>query len=197
LPATAFISNPVSVTGGTGTGATFNVAWVVKTYRVTNGGGPYFSVPTVTVQTSSGGTATATAVLGSATGDYQVAAGTTTLTVNASGGTVLASGPIGSSTYVVGGVQANMSAAGTTQGTATVLTCAFNEVITATSNQGVIMPSTVGAEIVVWNTTAVSIKVYPPSGWSIDSGSTNAAVTLTTGTKGRWIALSTSRYRSA
>lgn len=52
-------SNPVSVSGGNGSGAKFNLNWSVDNIQLTNGGGNYTSVPTV-VFTPSGATATAT-----------------------------------------------------------------------------------------------------------------------------------------
>jgi hypothetical protein len=57
-------SNPVSVTGGTGTGLTLNVTWAVGTsFTITNAGSGYVEQPTVTF---SSGSATAYATVGSA-----------------------------------------------------------------------------------------------------------------------------------
>jgi len=58
-------SNPVSVTGGTGTGLTLNVTWAVGTsFTISNAGSGYVEQPTVTF---SSGSATAYATVGSGT----------------------------------------------------------------------------------------------------------------------------------
>jgi hypothetical protein len=55
-------TNPVTVTGGTGTGATFNLTWRLNGLAVTAGGSGYTSAPTVTVDAPPSGTrATVTA----------------------------------------------------------------------------------------------------------------------------------------
>jgi len=46
---TTLPSNPVSVTGGSGTGAKFNLGWGINSISVTNSGSGYTSQPTVTV----------------------------------------------------------------------------------------------------------------------------------------------------
>jgi len=64
---TVLPTNPISVTGGTGTGATFNVtAWQVRTanFTITNAGSGYVEQPTVTF---SSGSAAAYASVGSGT----------------------------------------------------------------------------------------------------------------------------------
>jgi len=60
-------SNPVSVTGGTGTGLTLNVTWAVGTsFTITNAGSGYVEQPTITFTPVSGGSgATAYATVGS------------------------------------------------------------------------------------------------------------------------------------
>jgi hypothetical protein len=64
---TALPTNPISVTGGTGTGATFNVpTWQVRltAYTITNAGSGYVEQPTITF---SSGSAAAFATIGAAT----------------------------------------------------------------------------------------------------------------------------------
>jgi hypothetical protein len=61
---TALPSNPVSVTGGTGTNATFTIGWGVNTIVVGNAGSGYVEQPTITF---SSGSATAYATVGSGT----------------------------------------------------------------------------------------------------------------------------------
>lgn len=77
---------------------------------------------------------------------------------------------------------AAVTAAGATQGGATVLTKSYNIVTTATVNQGVVLPdATTGKVANVVNNTLVNIKVYPASGEQIDALSTNIAKDLAPG----------------
>lgn len=77
------------------------------------------------------------------------------------------------------GINASVTAAGTTQGDATALTKTYNIVQTATSNQGVKLPDcATGVRVTVFNSTANIIKIYPASSESIDDGSLNAPITL-------------------
>lgn len=67
---TVLPTNPISVTGGTGSGATFNVtAWSVRTgnFTITNAGSGYVEQPTVTFSGGGGSGASAYATVGSAT----------------------------------------------------------------------------------------------------------------------------------
>ncbi len=76
--------------------------------------------------------------------------------------------------------QSSVSAAGTTQGTATELTAADSEVTTVASGSGCILASAgaAGDTQFVFNAGANALKVYPPSGMQINALSTNAAMTL-------------------
>lgn len=77
---------------------------------------------------------------------------------------------------------AAVTAAGTTQGDATVLTNTYNIVTTATADQGVVLPDAViGKATKVINATSVTIKVYPASSEEIDSLGVNAAKSLAPG----------------
>jgi hypothetical protein len=60
-------TNPVSVTGGTGSGATFNLAWGVSGFTITNAGSGYVEQPTVTFSGGGGSGAAAYATVGSGT----------------------------------------------------------------------------------------------------------------------------------
>ena len=68
---TALPTNPVSVTGGTGSGATFNLTWAVVNgstgYSITNAGSGYVEQPTVTFSGGGGSGAAAYATVGSGT----------------------------------------------------------------------------------------------------------------------------------
>jgi hypothetical protein len=63
----ALPTNPVSVTGGTGSGATFNIAWKVLSFSITNAGSGYVEQPTVTISGGGGSGATAYATVGGST----------------------------------------------------------------------------------------------------------------------------------
>jgi hypothetical protein len=61
-------TNPADVTGGTGTGATFNLNYAVQTsFTITNAGSGYVEQPTVTFSGGGGSGAAAYAVVGSST----------------------------------------------------------------------------------------------------------------------------------
>ena len=81
-------------------------------------------------------------------------------------------------------VEASVSAAGTTQGTATELTFADSEVTTVAAGSGVVLSSsaTAGDTQSVFNAGANPLKVYPPSGFKINSLPANQAMTLATNT---------------
>jgi hypothetical protein len=77
-----------------------------------------------------------------------------------------------------------ITAAGTTQGTATQLTAAVNFIGTTAAGTGVILYSaaTLGDTQYVYNGGANNLLVYPPSGAAINGGTTNAAITVTPNT---------------
>ena len=60
-------SSPVSVTGGTGSGATFNPLWFTASFIITNAGSGYVEQPTVTFSGGGGSGAIAYATVGSGT----------------------------------------------------------------------------------------------------------------------------------
>lgn len=81
-------------------------------------------------------------------------------------------------------VSPTVTAAGTNQAGATALTSIYNIVTTASANQGVACPTPVaGTRCTVVNNTANTIKVYPPSGVTVDTLSAATAISLPT--KGR------------
>ena len=94
-------------------------------------------------------------------------------TGNVSGANIIAS------SYNIRSVGTGISAAGTAQSNATVLTHEFNQVTTVASGaNGVALPSaTAGMAITVTNTNANSVNVYPASGAAIGSLTANAAFT--------------------
>ncbi len=77
------------------------------------------------------------------------------------------------------GVDASVTAAGTTQGAATALTKTYNIVNTATANQGVkLQDCSAGLRVTVFNSTTATIKIYPTTGEAINNLSANAALSL-------------------
>jgi len=76
----------------------------------------------------------------------------------------------------------NLSAAGTTQATATLLPAALSVVVAGAAGSGVIAPVLAhGAKVEVINLLASSLLVYPPVGWSVFAGGTNGPRTVPSG----------------
>lgn len=78
----------------------------------------------------------------------------------------------------------SISAAGTTQATATQLTASDSEVTTVASNSGVVLSSLIapGEQQSVFNAGLNALKVYPPTGMNFNSLPANSAITLATNT---------------
>ena len=92
-------------------------------------------------------------------------------------------------------VATSVSAAGTTQGTATELTAADNEITTAAAGSGVVLSASLAAgdSQTVFNAGANAVKVYPPTGMSINALAANAPMTLATNTGCFFKCVSTTR----
>lgn len=93
----------------------------------------------------------------------------------------VAPGSIAITTSLSKSFTGSISAAGSTQGTATALTTDYNVVTTTGSGQGVVLPtaaSPFGREITIVNRGANALTVYPDSGAAIDGASTNTGVTV-------------------
>lgn len=85
-------------------------------------------------------------------------------------------------TQIVGDVADNLTALGSTQGTALLLSTAINIVTTAAASTGVIlMPSEVGAEVYVCNLGANALSVYPATGAAINAIAANGAFSVGAG----------------
>lgn len=95
------------------------------------------------------------------------------------------------------GVDASVTAAGTTQGTATDLSKTYNIVNTASANQGVQLPDAVtGTRVTIFNSTTATIKVWPYTNESINDLSANTALDLGP-EKGRdFVAVSATQWQS-
>lgn len=150
-------------------------------YTVTTGTGISTTTGSGTFQINNTG---ATSIAGT-TNQITASAATGAITLSTPS-TFIAPGTIASTTSLTAGTlfyegtSATVSAAGTTQGTATALTNSYNIVTTVASSTGVALPTpaTAGLEIIIVNKGANTLNVYPASGGAIDSAGTNAAVTL-------------------
>lgn len=78
-------------------------------------------------------------------------------------------------------IAATVSAAGTTQGTATALTHQTNIITTASAGEGVIHAAAQGIEIKLMNRSGVTVLVYPPSGVQWEAYGADAPVSLADG----------------
>lgn len=85
-----------------------------------------------------------------------------------------------------------------TQNGATALTGRFNNVTTvANANDGVKLPAaTAGLTVVVHNSGANALKIWPASGDAIDSGSANAGVTVGINTRVTFTAIDGTTWKS-
>lgn len=99
---------------------------------------------------------------------------------------------------ISGTVADSLTATGSTQGTALILSADTNVVTTTAASTGVVFTSATqpGDEIVVKNLGASSLSVYPASGESIDSVATNGAYALATTKSAMFIKTSATRWIS-
>lgn len=83
--------------------------------------------------------------------------------------------------FVAYGVSSAVSAAGSTQATATALTRPINNITTVPASSGVILPAaTPGMRVMVRNATVTTVRVYPNSGAQINTLGTNIQLSLET-----------------
>lgn len=112
-----------------------------------------------------------------------------TSTGNISAANVIATG------YHIRSVDTGISAAGSTQGTATAISKEINLVSTVSAGQGIILPVAVaGMVIIVNNTSANTLNVYPNTGAAINSGSANAAYSHVAGASLQYYATSSTQW---
>ena len=88
-----------------------------------------------------------------------------------------------------------ISAAGTTQATATILLAQDNEVTTVASSSGVVVTNLLlpGENMTVFNAGANAVKVYPPTGVQINALGSNNGFSLSPNTGVMLRMVSTSR----
>lgn len=95
-----------------------------------------------------------------------------------------------------GGIGTGISAAGSTQGTATQLAAEFNQVATVGSGTGVILATALAVPQYVWNDGANSLLVYPPSGAQINNLGTNNPATISTASNAGYVMLTSTQAKS-
>lgn len=88
----------------------------------------------------------------------------------------------GSAVQVVGDVTDSLTATGSNQATALLVSTVINIVTTTAASTGVIlMPSEVGGEVSVYNLGANALLVYPATGGAINALATNAGFSVGAG----------------
>lgn len=97
------------------------------------------------------------------------------ITITHAPGTLTISSAIAVGGNVIQSRSATITAAGTSQATATTLTAQINIVTTVTAGQGVVLTD---QDALVLNRGTVDLLVYPPSGGIIEAAGTNTAVAL-------------------
>lgn len=100
--------------------------------------------------------------------------------------------------FVSYGASAAVTAAGTVQANATLLTRPISVVSTvaAGANSIVFPTAEAGMRLMVMNTSATALNVYPAVGGGINAGGTNAAYSLPAGGKLEYVAVSTTQWYS-
>ena len=97
--------------------------------------------------------------------------------------------------YQVASVNGAVSAAGTTQGTATVLAAQINVVSTVASGAGVQLPNVpAGIRVTIMNTSANALLVYPATGETINSLALNAAYSQPAGARLDYVSTSSTQW---
>ncbi len=97
--------------------------------------------------------------------------------------------------FVAFGLSPTVTAAGTTQADATLLTSSINHVTTVSANTGVRFPApALGTRIIVRNGGASALRVYPNVGAQINTAGNNVAFTLNSGVTLEFIAFSTTQW---
>lgn len=192
----------VNLVSGTTLRASGNVtaANVVATFLLGNG----YQISSITGANVTGyvSNAAVSNVAGTVTTNAQpnvTSVGTlTSLTVSgALSGNVISGASISASGFVISSVNSAVSAAGSNQSTATLLTKQINIVTLASAGtgDGLKLPTiTVGMTVIIINTTDVELNIYPSTGNSIDELSSNIPFTLGAKAKLQFIAGTSSTW---
>jgi len=185
---TYYLSLLSAITGNIATSA--NSVYVAN---VANG-----SITATTFVGSLSGAATSATTAGTVTTAAQPnITSTGTLTSITTSGNITAQANINMTGYVIRSVGTGISAAGSTQGTATAITKEINVVSTVASGAGVVLPTAVaGMAITITNTSANSLLVYPATNGIINSLSANVAYTQASGSTLQFVAPTTTQWYS-
>jgi hypothetical protein len=192
----------ITVTNADGVAGAPSIA-LSGTVGVGNGGTGVTTTPTNGQLLVGNGTTYTVATLGVSTG-ISITAGAGTLTINNTGvtsnvatanqttvsaatgavtvglsSTLVAPGSLQITTSLQSSATNSITAAGTTQGTGTVLTTDYAVVTTTASGTGVVLPAGLaGRTVRVTNRGANALLAYPASGAQIDALGANVAVTI-------------------
>lgn len=188
-------TNLLTVTGNVVGGNLTTAGAVAATGNVSGGNLTTTGLLSVTGNANIGNLGTAAVV---ATGN--ISGGNLTTLNSVSAGTVIASGNITganlvATSYYIRSISTGIAANGTTQGTAAALTKEINVVSTVSADAGVILPSAVaGMVIIINNTSANTLNVYPASGATINSLAMNSAYSHVTGASLQYYATSSTQW---
>ena len=206
------IGNGQALTGLAGANVTGTVA--NATFATTAGSATTAGTVTTAAQSNitSVGTLSALTVTATITGNISGSAGSATtagtvttaaqgnitsvgtLTSMSSSGNITGANVIANS-YHIRSVATSISANGISQGTATVLAKEFNIVSTVSAGQGVVLPTAVaGMCIIITNSSATNLAVYPASGAAINLLAANTALTHGAGATLQYIAPTTTQW---
>lgn len=117
-----------------------------------------------------------------------------TLTSLTSSGNISGANIVATS-YNIRSINIAVSAAGTTQGTATALTKEINVVSIVASGSGVVLPTAVaGMVLIINNTSANTLNVYPATGGAINNVVTNSPYSHGLGASLQYYATSTTQW---
>ena len=175
-------TSTVSAIGTVGNNIDFTQFSGAGTYTAGTGltlTGSQFSANASQTQITAIGTLTSLSVSGNANIGNIGTAGLITATGNITGANVI------TTSYSIASVGTGISAAGSTQGTATAIGKAFNVVSTVSSGaNGVSLPTAVaGMRITIINTSANALNVYPLGNGIINTQAANAALSVAAGGK--------------
>ena len=150
------------------------------------------TVANATFATSAGSATTAGTVTTNAQPNITSTGTLTSLTVS---GNITAQANVNMTGYVIRSVGTGISAAGSTQGTATAITKEMNVVSTVASGAGVVLPTAVaGMVLTITNTSANALLVYPAVNGIVNSQSANAAYSQSAGSTLQFIAPTTTQW---
>jgi len=96
----------------------------------------------------------------------------------------------------VGGYSAVTAGTTQTQAGATAVTGAVNYVTTGNASDGVVLPAGYALfdALVICNSSAVALNVYPPSGGKINNGTADAAKALAANMSGLYVSLGSGNW---